>query len=145
MCIRDSSISALHVMDQVYVVICSTMDGCGFTAAPCVLVSPTNHRRRLHPTRNATSYSVPLLRTQPPCHRHPPCWLYIPHAVLYPGDIVNSAGRRTIHDITRIKHCMGYVQPTRRMTVAQRLCTPQGDRIRCGVSSRMQTPAVVRG
>ena len=35
---------------------------------------------------------------------------------------LNSAGRRTIHDITRIKHCMGYVQPTRRMTVAQRLC-----------------------
>jgi len=83
-------------MDQVYVVICSTMDGCGFTAAPCVLVSPTNHRRRLHPTRNATSYSVPLLRTQPLCHRHPPCWLYIPHAVLYPSDIVNSAPSRTI-------------------------------------------------
>ena len=90
------SISALHVMEQVYVVICSMMDGCGFTAAPCVLVSPTNHRRRLHPTRNATSYSVPLLRTQPLCHRHPPCWLYIPHAVLYPSDIVNSAPSRTI-------------------------------------------------
>ena len=58
---------------------------------------------------------------------------------------LNSASSRTIHDITRIKHCMGYVQPTRRMTVAQRLCTQQGDRIRCGVSSRMQTPAVVRG
>ena len=58
---------------------------------------------------------------------------------------LNSAGRRTIRDITGIKHCKGYVQPTRRMTVAQRLCTQQGDRIRCGVSSRMQTPAVVRG
>ena len=66
------------------------------STAPCVLVSPTNHRRRLHPTRNATSYSVPLLRTQPLCHRHPPCWLYIPHAVLYPSDIVNSAPSRTI-------------------------------------------------
>ena len=29
---------------------------------------------------------------------------------------LNSAPSRTIHDITRIKHCMGYVQPTRRMT-----------------------------
>ena len=66
------------------------------STAPCVLVSPTNHRRRLHPTRNATSYYVPLLRTQPLCHRHPPCWLYIPHAVLYPSDIVNSAPSRTI-------------------------------------------------
>ena len=58
---------------------------------------------------------------------------------------LNNAGRRTIHDITSIKHYMGYVQPTRRMTVAQRLCTQQGDRIRCGVSSKMQMPAVVRG
>ena len=58
---------------------------------------------------------------------------------------LNSAPSRTIHDITMIKHCMGYVQPTRRMTVAQQLCTQQGDRIICGISSRMQTPAVVRG
>ena len=98
-------------MDQVYVVICSTMDGCGFTAAPCVLVSPTNHCRRLHPTRNVASYSVPLLRTQPLCHRHPPSWLYIPHAVLYPSDIVNSAPSRTIqarNHIVRVKSLATY-------------------------------------
>ena len=58
----------MHV--TVYAVICCTMDGCGFTAALCVLLSPTNDRRSYTPDHififyntldyytNATSYSV---------------------------------------------------------------------------------------